>query len=663
MYNRMRRGASVVGAAGLIVMAGAVAVPAVAADDEAPVPTEGKAFAEYTQSAVKDTKEAVVGSGVDAEGNVILYVDTEKKNSDEVIEQYTAPENVKDEVVEVPGGADAYADTDVVGGAGYFTSPDVTAGGQGGVCSVGFPGWTKDGEPAFITAGHCTDDGGFGQAAMTVPSNDPAGGGPADGPVQLIRQGTVDFNLGQSQYGGPGNDPGDPDNPSEAYTDIAAYDRANDDLNLLPQVTDWQNTDDLSQSTMTEVKSVGEANVGSEATRSGRTSQPSSGTVAEHGYMLIGDETDARLVGGFRVDGMEAIPGDSGGSIVQGDTAVGVVSGGQSGANPFVWGTDLQKGLAQLDGYTVKLDIDAPELTSPENGGQVPAGGEIKGTGPAGQTLVVTANGNETEVEIDGDGNWSFPAPSDEGTYNFTLKATDGGYNESEEVEASVEVVADLAAPTITAPADGSSHESKVDTISGEGEPGATITLGGDAEGEATVGEDGKWSVGVDLGIGAYTVNAAQEVEGDAAGETSTTFSVTPAAPVIESPKDGVNYEKAPTEASGTGIDGAQIMVYLDDEHIGTTDVADGKWAVPFEELGSGDHKLRVTQTVNGQSSEAGVSFSVIDAAGGPPPDDGDLPGTGAGAMLPLILGGIALAAGGLTLALRRRGQGEAPIA
>jgi len=659
MYNRTGRGVAIVGAAGLIVMAGAMAVPAAAAD-EAPVPTQGKAFAEYTKSAVKDTKEAIIGSAVDADGKVVLYVDTEKKNADDAIDEYTAPQNVKDDVVEVPGGAQAFADTDVVGGAGYFTASSLDQPGSS--CSVGFPGWTKDGDPAFITAGHCTGDGDRTEAAMTVPSNDPAGGGPANGPVQLIRNGTIDFTLGESQYGGPGNDPGDPDDPSDAYTDIAAYDLANDDLTLHPQVTDWTNTNDLSQSILTDVKKVGKAKIGTEATRSGRTSEPSSGTVTREGYLLIGDETDARLVAGFQVDGMEAIPGDSGGSIVQGDTAVGVVSGGQPGE--FVWGTDLQKGLKQLDGYTVMLDLDAPKLTSPADGGQVPAGGEIKGTGPSGQTLVVTADGKETEVKIDGDGNWSFPAPTDAGSYSFTLKATDGGYNESETVEASVEVVADLDAPTITSPKDGSSVEGKVDTISGEGEPGAAITLSGDAEGSAEIGDDGKWSVKVDLGIGAYRVNAAQEVDGESAGDTSSNFSVVPAAPVIESPKDGVNYEQAPTEATCSGIEGAQIMAYLNDEHIATTKVEDGKWAIPFaDELKAGGYKLRVTQTVNGQSSDAGVDFSVVKAAGGPPPGDGDLPGTGAGMTLPLILGGIALAAGGLTLALRRRGQGEAPLA
>ncbi|RLV55066.1 hypothetical protein D9V41_13315 [Aeromicrobium phragmitis] len=649
MFIRTRRG---VAAAGVAALALAMAAPAAFAEDNAPMSASGAAFEAEAKELLTDEAEGVHGVTTDGAGNVIVFADEEKP-------ELEGKPNVEVKVIE--GGFESFATTDVVGGAGYLAvNPD---NGSAAHCSIGFSAWNPDGEPAILSAGHCTDDGALSGALTTRPATEPAGGGAPDN--SEVETTGVLGELAASQFGGPGNVPGDEFTADETFVDISAYDVTNPVLDLLPEVTDWTTVEDLSQST-TPVKSVGEARVGEAVSKSGRTTGFSTGTVEGHGFALI----NGRVVSGFAVEGMtssDAAPGDSGGAMIQGTTAVGLLSGGAPTpeGDLFVWGADLQNGLAQIPGYSVALDIDEPVMVTPADGGSVAQGSQIRGTGPAGRTLEVGIGGQNSgeviEVAIDGNGNWSFPAPPAPGTYTIALTATDGGFNRSETVVYSIEVV--LGAPAITSPADGSSVVDEVTAISGTGQPGALITLGGDAEGEATVGADGTWTVNVDLGIGAHTVTAVQTVDGEASPEVSSTFAVIPAAPVVTSPEHGVDYTKAPTVARGTGIDGAQIMVYLNGEHVGTTTVAGGEWSVELPEgLAAGDYDLRVVQTVNGQTNATNVSFGVLVAAAAPAPTGG-LPATGAGVLLPLVLGGLALTAAGTAVAVRRRGRDEATLA
>lgn len=647
MFIRTRRG---VAATGVAALALAMAAPAAFAEDNAPMPASGAAFEAEATALLTDESEGIHGVTTDGAGNVVIYAEEEKP-------ELAGKPNVEVKILE--GGFESFAATDVVGGAGYLAVDNPANPTAGAHCSIGFSGWNPEGEPAMLSAGHCTDDGARPGALTTRPSSEPAGGGTG----QVEATGVLGV-LAASQFGGPGNSPdGQPD---DTHVDIAAFDVTNPALDLLPEVTDWTTVEDLSQST-TPVKSVGEARVGEPVSKSGRTTGFSSGTVAGHGYSLVED----RIVSGFGVTGMtqgvDADEGDSGGAMIQGTTAVGLLSGGgiTEDGEFVVWGADLQKGLAQIPGYSVALDIDEPVMVTPADGGRVAQGSQIRGTGPAGRTLEVAIgtqnSGDLIEVAIDGNGNWSFPAPNTPGTYTIALTATDGGFNRSETVDYSIEVVA--GAPAITSPADGSSVVEEVTAISGTGQPGALITLGGDAEGETTVGSDGTWTVNVTLGIGAHTVTAVQNIDGEVSPEASSTFAVIPPAPVVTSPEHGVDYTKAPTVARGTGIDGARILVYLNGEHVGTTTVANGEWSVDLPEgLAAGDYDLRVTQTVNGQTNTTNVSFGVLVAAAAPAPTGG-LPATGAGVLLPLILGGVALTAAGTAVAVRRRGRDEATIA
>ncbi len=661
MSIHVRRGVAAVGAATLTLGLGVLSAPMANANENAPVPTDQQGLASFIADASAETDGAIVGGGLNANGEVVFFLDTEKETADAAAEQYTKPSNVAAPIA-VPGGLESYADTDVVGGSGYAIPTDEGVGS----CSVGFAGWTPSGDQTMISAGHCTGDGANNLAGATVPSSEPAGG--SDAGVELIRPAAPDFSLDQSQFGGPGNDPGavcgpttcdiDPDAIANlpTYVDISTWNVA-EGLDLRPEVTNWQNTDDLSQSTV-PVTSVGRAQVGGEISKSGRTTGYTTDTVvASEGFAVI----DGRVVSGFAIDGPTgagafAAPGDSGGSMIQGGTAVGLISGGNPDTG-FVWGADLQNALDQLEGnYTVALDLAEPALTAPEDGGTVGRGGAITGTGPANAELTISSEGREDQtVDINGEGNWTFNAVEELGTYEFSLTAT-RGFDSSDTVDFSVEVAA--TGPAITAPENGSTVVGSVNAISGTGEPGAEVTVAGDAEGTATVNGEGNWSVEVNLGPGEYRVSATQVVDGDESAVTSSSFTVIPDAPVITTPEDGVSYRAAtaPEGAEGTGIDGATLTVFLNDEEIGETTVENGEWSVAFEDgLKAGDYTLRAVQTVNEQSNEAGVSFALLEDAAAPGPGD-DLPRTGIAAMLPYILGGAALlAAGGAAMEIRRR--------
>ncbi|WP_281155721.1 S1 family peptidase [Streptomyces sp. HYC2] len=151
--------------------------------------------------------------------------------------------------------------------------------GSGGRCSLGF-NVVKGGQPYFLTAGHCTE-------AISTWSD--AGG-------------TV---IGQNERSSfPGDDFG-----LVRYTASVDHPSA---VNLY----------DGSTQTITR---AGEATVGEKVTRSGSTTQVHSGTVT--GLNATVNYSEGTVSGLIQTD-VCAEPGDSGGSLFDGDTAIGLTSGG-----------------------------------------------------------------------------------------------------------------------------------------------------------------------------------------------------------------------------------------------------------------------------------------------------------------------------------------------
>ncbi|MFF7291404.1 S1 family peptidase [Microbacterium sp. NPDC008134] len=634
-------------AAIILALSGALIPTAATADEDATAPTSGASFdANAKQLLTNDGVEAVA---TNAAGQVVVYTtapeDALAGEADAFVDGHS---NVVVEVIDAP--FESHADTDVVGGAGYFAT-DPANPGPGGLCSVGFSAWTPAGDPAYISAGHCTSDGLYSSSALTLPTGDPAGGGDPENEDVALTYGLAD--LAFSQYGGPGNTPGASGDLTSS--DVSAWDVTNPALTTLPEVTNWTTsaTEDLSLSTI-PIRSVGTAVVDGAVTKSGRTTGFTSGQVLAVGGWA---NVSGRQVYGFMTN-VQSSEGDSGGAVFQGNTAVGILSGGTTTAEgPIMFAADLQNALSLTGGYTVALFLDAPVVTSTSPLG---AGSAITGTGPANSTLKVSQDGGaEVDVPVDGAGNWSFPAP-EVGTYSYTAYAA-SGFNTSETTAFEVEVVP--AAPVFTSPANGDRIVSEVTEIAGTGEIGATVSLTGDVTDEATVGEDGTWSVEVDLGIDAYSVTATQEIDGITSASATSAFAVIPTAPVVEAPLVGGAYAfaSAPTAATGTGIEEAAISATLNGADAGATTVADGAWSLPLT-AEAGAFTLVVTQTVNGQSNSTTVTYEVAAAPttgggsdGGAGSAPGSLANTGMSDPTPYVVTASALLLLGAALLMVRR--------
>ncbi|MFD6418257.1 S1 family peptidase [Streptomyces sp. NPDC060194] len=152
----------------------------------------------------------------------------------------------------------------------------------GGRCSLGF-NVVKDGAPHFITAGHC------GQAGSTWAASQ---GGTPVGTMTDSRFPGSDFALVK-------------------YDDAGAS--APSEVNLY-------------NGSAQNITGAAEATVGMEVTRSGSTTQV-------HGGTVTGLDATVNYGGGDIVEGLIqtnvcAEPGDSGGSLFSGSSAVGLTSGG-----------------------------------------------------------------------------------------------------------------------------------------------------------------------------------------------------------------------------------------------------------------------------------------------------------------------------------------------
>ncbi|MCI2265730.1 S1 family peptidase [Sediminivirga luteola] len=437
------------GAAAVLGFGGALIAAPGFADDKDLAPTHGVELEAFVKDLAAENDE-VVGGGRDVEGNVVVYT-LAGSGEPEALDAY---ENV--EVVELKDRLQAYASTDVVGGAGYAITNE--AGSMAGVCSVGFPAWSPEGEPAVFTAGHCDTTEGFRNTYLTAPSSDREG---ADGTLAPQPSDAGPLGpFGFTQFGGPGGSAGENEDPNSI--DFAIVDVDNPDLTLHPQVTGWsdeaRDADDLASDIATNITGIADPEAGPVA-KSGRTTGYSEGTIElEEGWQQVAlSPTDARWVHGFGAVDILGAPGDSGGAMFQGETAVGVVSGGgeTSDGQQIIWGARLQDALeitaAEHGGYTIQRFLEAPELTSHSEGDEVEVGETISGTAPANTTLNLAYN-PEAEIEVGADGTWSYEveAPSQvPGDYDFTLQAVDG-FNESAVTTVNLTVVEASQEPTPT---------------------------------------------------------------------------------------------------------------------------------------------------------------------------------------------------------------------
>ena len=324
----------------------------------------------------------------------------------------------------------------------------------------------------------------------------------------------------------------------------------------------------------------------------------------------------------------------------------------------------------------------APKFTTPEAGSVIADKlSKISGTGEAGAK--VTLSGDvDASTTVAEDGTWSVDVTLKAGSYKVTAtQSRDGIESASSTLE--FEVVATPGAPEVTSPANESSTTKTSPAITGTGVAGATVTLSGDAEGTATVGKDGTFSIPTELGFGTYTVGVTQNVRGLESETRWLTFSVVPGAPTITTPGDGENYAagKLPAVMGTSSIEGAGIYLALTDPSGKTSEaseaqatVKDGKWLVELPtDLADGEYTVAVSQEIDGVKSDAAkVTFTIgkqsagngggADKPGAPADNDkGGLAPTGADqadVLLPVAGGAaVALVAGAALFLARRKSR------
>ncbi|AMT93662.1 hemagglutinin [Brevibacterium linens] len=455
MQKKLVQSSLAISAAAALGLSGAlVASPAMA--DKAPQKLDVQSEA-HVQKALSGI-EGVNAYGTDG-GELSIGV---AKKTDEIKKLEKQYQNIK--VTEGVKELKPYAGNDLVGGAGYL----VKAGESGGACSTGFSGWDGDGKPVVLTAGHCSkiinEQSNEFEGETTVdqtekPSISQANGGEG---FQASGSGVIG-KWGFTNFGGDLLEGADPDNwaePSESDIDFAVINVDESKYNVKNGITDWStaDSDDLAKST-TEITEVG-AHKDGDISKSGRTTGKTEGEVMPRSeYDFDYQNVGGRWVHGFGVtspiDKPFSQPGDSGGGVYQGNTAVGVISGGGDlDANTsFTWVADLDHSLEEsgTDFNLEKPGDETPEAPAapkaedqtiePEGKvkGKAEAGAEVEVKWEAAEGTQAAEDGSET-AKADEDGNFSVEGPKAEGVYNFSATATvDGQESKTTEFDVAVE--------------------------------------------------------------------------------------------------------------------------------------------------------------------------------------------------------------------------------
>ncbi|MDJ0352600.1 S1 family peptidase [Pseudarthrobacter sp. PH31-O2] len=607
-------------------------------------------------------------------------------------------------------------EADVYGGEGYIIDRRT-------ICSTGFGAFSAAGLPLVLTAGHCAEDGTARVAELEPPVSATAGG---SAPLPGTRAPLGRFGF--SQFGGPLNSwiTGSEQAPGNVGTDIAVIESLDGGVNVQPAATTWASAANPGPSAVKIIGVVAPFQ-GQEVCRSGRTTGWSCGQVEETGVYVVGGRTaaaeDLRAFRGFLSKNVQSSGGDSGGPWISGNFAVGTHSAGETSGENFAIATTLEDALTAFPtAVELQLFLNKPELVAPVNL-TVKAGEDITGRVLAAPASAVAANSKvritvanqaPTEVPVDSAGNWTFRAPLPAGQLAFSAETVNGFSHSGPASFTATVSPAPLPAPGITTPADAALPG--LGSVAGTGMPGAVVTLSGDVAGTGTVALDGQWTVPVERpAFGKVTATATLSSPGIADSPSSSkTFTVIPPAPAETTVPDGWHFRQdaLPSSISGTGVDGADVIVSIDGAPVGAAHagaggagtgaravvrsfvpqvlVAGGRWSVPFPSgLAVGAHTLSVTQSVDGVASDPLLVAFTIDARAAVPParpavnppaqpavnppaqpavnpparpivvsaGSGRLPDTGAGVLLPMagLAGGTVLLGVALLAIARRR--------
>ncbi|MFG3260145.1 S1 family peptidase [Streptomyces sp. NPDC048172] len=222
------------------------------------------------KAALGETRTVGTSRGVDTQGNrVLVTADSTVKGAKLAqLKKEIKAQGGKAELKRVKGEFS----TKIAGGDAIW--------GSGARCSLGF-NVTVNGQPGFLTAGHCTN--------IVQSWSDSQGGGE----IAATQSGTF-----------PGSDHG---------------------LAMYTADTDHPSAVDLYNGSTQEISGAGEATVGQQVQRSGSTTQVHDGTVEALNVDV--DYAEGTVRGTIQTN-VCAEPGDSGGALFAGDQALGLTSGG-----------------------------------------------------------------------------------------------------------------------------------------------------------------------------------------------------------------------------------------------------------------------------------------------------------------------------------------------
>ncbi|MFT4050051.1 MAG: Ig-like domain-containing protein [Solirubrobacterales bacterium] len=279
----------------------------------------------------------------------------------------------------------------------------------------------------------------------------------------------------------------------------------------------------------------------------------------------------------------------------------------------FIWTIDLTPPstpvvLAPVDGFVTSS-------TQPT----------FSGTAEAGARVLIFDGPDQIGSIVASGGSWSITvaSPLSEGVHSWRARAADAAGNLSGYTALRLLTVDTTApaAPTILAPVEGSMVNRRFPVFSGTGEPAATVVIdeGSTRVCSAIVAPGGSWqcTAGSPMPDGDHQI-AARAI--DAASNTSDPvmrgFSLDatpPPAPSIDSPPDGLSTTASAVTVEGTGLVGAAVSIFLDDDKIGETAVGiAGTWSFELTDLEEGDYMVTARQEdENGNLSAASNSVDL----------------------------------------------------
>ena len=223
------------------------------------------------------------------------------------------------------------------------------------------------------------------------------------------------------------------------------------------------------------------------------------------------------------------------------------------------------------------VEITTPNTSTPTT----VATPTIAGTTTPGSSVTVTIE-NDTStgggcgpVTANAAGEWSCTPATAIPDGSWTITATSSHAGATDATDTAAYKVDTTTTVEITGPADGSTSAVPVKTISGTGEPGATIalTIDGVAIGTATVASNGTWSIQLTNGLlhkqTAYAISAtATDTLGNQATDNSEVTVNIPIAISVTSPADGSVTNDVTPQIRGTATPNAIVHVDFSD---GTT--------------------------------------------------------------------------------------------